>query len=462
MIPLAIGLFNKSLVIGMENLTGKQFKEYRIFSAIAQGGMATVYKARQEHLDRDVAVKVLPRQYAQEHQFVERFKREAKILAKLQHPHILPVYDYGIEGEYFYLIMPFIEGGNLEQLMAEGPLPLSAIGRIFRQVGDALDYAHAEGVVHRDIKPSNILVDRRGNCLLSDFGLAKVNEEQRSSKLTSSGLILGTADYMSPEQGLGQVVDHRSDIYSLGVILYELTTGQTPFHADTPTAVIIKTIQEPLIAPTLINPDIPEAVETVIVKACAKQPDDRFATVHEMVEALQAALGATGDSDPALKRQPLGEEDELTLSKLRNRLRPQSEPVIVKKAEDTLRPRPTPTPSLTPLPVQPRRQTDTVLMWAILGLVLVLVILVATVVWQTLDRSTDNNVVQPQATTPGQPPPTPLGGPPQEALDVCDAVPQGGACSFVDKEGRAVVGTCNHIPPDDLVCIPPGAQPPAP
>lgn len=169
--------------------------------------------------------------------------------------------------------MPFIEGGNLEQLMAEGPLPLPTIGRIFRQVGDALDYAHAEGVVHRDIKPSNILVDRRGNCLLSDFGLAKVNEEQRSSKLTSSGLILGTADYMSPEQGLGQVVDHRSDIYSLGVILYELTTGQTPFHADTPTAVIIKTIQEPLVAPTLINPDIPEAVEAVIVKACAKQPE---------------------------------------------------------------------------------------------------------------------------------------------------------------------------------------------
>ncbi len=446
----------------MENLTGKQFKEYRIFSAIAQGGMATVYKARQEHLDRDVAVKVLPRQYAQEHQFVERFKREAKILAKLQHPHILPVYDYGIEGEYFYLIMPFIEGGNLEQLMAEGPLPLPTIGRIFRQVGDALDYAHAEGVVHRDIKPSNILVDRRGNCLLSDFGLAKVNEEQRSSKLTSSGLILGTADYMSPEQGLGQVVDHRSDIYSLGVILYELTTGQTPFHADTPTAVIIKTIQEPLVAPTLINPDIPEAVEAVIVKACAKQPEDRFATVHEMVEALQTALGPVSDSNPSLKVAQTGEGDELTLSRLRNRLRPQSEAVTVKKEGETLRPRPTPTPSLTPLPVQPRRQTDTVLMWAILGLVLVLVILVATVVWQTLDRSTDNNVVQPQATTPGQPPPTPLGGPPQEALDACEAVPQGGDCSFMAQEGHTVTGTCSHIPPDDLVCIPLGVQLPAP
>lgn len=432
----------------MENLSGKQFKEYQIDSAIAEGGMAAVYKAHQSHLERYVAIKVLPRQYALEHQFVERFRREAKVLAKLQHPHILPIYDYGIEGEYFYLVMPYIDGGTLEQLMAQRRLPLSAIARVFAQVGDALDYAHAQEVVHRDLKPSNILVDKRGNCLLSDFGLAKVDDE-RASKLTSSGLILGTADYMSPEQGLGQVVDHRSDIYSLGVILYELTTGQTPFHASTPTAVIIKTIQEPMVPPRQLNPDLPVGVEAVILKACAKKPEERFATVHEMVESLQTAINSAGVQEKPISDWGLqsGEgEDEITLSRLRKRLRPQSDPVVLPPVVEKGEPRP-PTYSLpSPPPAVSRSQTETLLTWGIAVLALLVVVMVAvTIVW-VINQSQDNNTVQPGVTPGGSVPTPPGGGPPAEAFAVCEDLNPGDACVFVSPQGHTISGSCGQMP----------------
>jgi serine/threonine-protein kinase len=253
--------------------------------------MATVYKAYQPAMDRYVALKILPKHLAGDPQFLARFQQEAKVLAQLQHPHILPIHDYGQTEGYTYLVMPFIESGTLVGLMTEKPLPLQQIRRIISQIGDALDYAHSRGLVHRDVKPSNVLIDNRGNCLLTDFGIAKL--VQGNSKLTTAGGIVGTPAYMSPEQGLGEKIDARSDIYALGVILYELATGRAPYNAETPMAVMIKHINDPLPPPRTLNPELPGSVERVIMKALAKNPLDRFESAAAMVQALIAAIPET-------------------------------------------------------------------------------------------------------------------------------------------------------------------------
>ena len=276
----------------MEDLTGRQFGPYRIVGPLGEGGMAAVYKAYQPSMDRNVALKVLPRHFASDAQFVARFQREAKILAKLQHPHILPVHDFGEAGGYTYIVMPFVPTGTLAAILKGRPLPLSRIESIVTQVGAALNYAHARGLIHRDLKPSNILVDESGNCLLTDFGLARILEG--AATLTATGAIMGTPAYMSPEQGLGEKLDPRTDIYSLGVVLYEMTTGRVPFSAETPMAVVVKHINDPLPMPRKLNQSLPEAVERVILKALAKSPADRYQTAGEFVKGLAAAVGEAG------------------------------------------------------------------------------------------------------------------------------------------------------------------------
>ncbi|MGH2619594.1 MAG: protein kinase domain-containing protein [Anaerolineales bacterium] len=274
----------------MENLTGKQFGPYRIVAPVGEGGMAAVFKAYQPSIDRDVALKVLPRHFANDPQFVARFQREAKILAKLQHPHILPVHDFGEAEGYAYIVMPYVPSGTLAGVLKGRPLALPRIELIVTQVGAALEYAHARGLIHRDIKPSNILIDESGNCLLSDFGLAKILEG--AATLTATGAIMGTPAYMSPEQGLGEKLDPRTDIYSLGVVLYEMASGRVPYAAETPMAVIIKHINDPLPLPRKVNPALPEAVERVILKSLAKSPADRYLSAGEFVGGLAAAVGA--------------------------------------------------------------------------------------------------------------------------------------------------------------------------
>ena len=249
--------------------------------------MAAVYKAYQPSVDRYVAIKVLPRQFATDPQFVARFQQEVRMLAHLQHPHILPVFDSGQSNGYTYLVMPFVEAGTVAGLLRGHPLPGPQLISIITQVADALDYAHQKGLIHRDIKPSNILIDEHGNCLLSDFGLAKILET--TNQLTGTGGILGTPLYMSPEQGRGEPLDTRSDIYSLGVVLYELATGRVPFRAETPVAVIYKHVNDPLPAPRGVNPSLPVRVEQVILKALAKRPQDRFGTARQLSQALEAA-----------------------------------------------------------------------------------------------------------------------------------------------------------------------------
>jgi serine/threonine protein kinase len=281
----------------MEQLTGKQLGPYRIIGPLGAGGMAAVYQAYQPGMDRYVALKILPRHLAQDPQFVARFQHEAKIIASLQHPHILPVFDFGEADGYTYLVMPFIANGTLADTLRGQPLPNEQVRRIIAQVGDALDYAHSSGIIHRDVKPSNVLLDGRGNCLLTDFGIAKI--VAGTVQLTLPGGIIGTPAYMSPEQGQGGAVDQRSDIYALGVLLYELTTGRVPFTAETPLAIVLKHLHDPLPPPRTRNPSLSEALERTILKALAKEPGDRYQTAAELVRALQATMsGESGRAAP--------------------------------------------------------------------------------------------------------------------------------------------------------------------
>ena len=273
----------------MDNIQpGQMLGPYRILHQIGQGGMATVYKAYHATMDRYVAVKVLPRQLAENPEFSGRFEQEARIIANLEHARILPVHDYGESNGIAYLVMRYLDAGTLKDRMKTGPLPLNEIDRLFSQLADALDYAHSRGVIHRDLKPSNALMDARGDLFLSDFGIAKLLES--SAQFTGTGAMVGTPAYMSPEQAQGQKVDQRTDIYALGIILYEMVTGRVPYEAETPLAVILKHLNEPLPLPTTLKPDLAPSIERVLLKALAKNPEDRFATIAEFVGAWRAAL----------------------------------------------------------------------------------------------------------------------------------------------------------------------------
>ena len=288
---------------------GQMLGPYRIINQIGRGGMATVYKAYQSSVDRYVAVKVLPSQLAESREFATRFQQEARIIAKLEHPHILPVFDYGESDGVAYFVMRYLEAGTLKDRMDAGrPLPVNEIDKLFTQLAGALSYAHSHGVIHRDLKPANALIDSQGNVFLTDFGIAKLLESA-SPRLTQTDAIMGTPAYISPEQAQGHKVDQRSDIYSLGIILYEMVTGSVPFVAETPLAVLFKHISDPLPPPSVVKPDIRPAMEKVILKALAKDPKDRFATAAEFVAAWERALQTVetvAESETVPPRQTTG------------------------------------------------------------------------------------------------------------------------------------------------------------
>ncbi len=277
----------------MSDLGGQTLGRYQLLDRLGRGGMADVYRAYQPGLDRYVAIKVLHPHLSEETDFITRFQREARSVAALRHPNIVQVFDFDVQDGRYFMVMEYIEGGKtlkelLQELSARGErLPVRTVLAIAVRLADALDYAHQRGMIHRDIKPSNILVPDLGHPVLSDFGIARLVGQ---TGLTASGAMIGTPAYMSPEQGRGEAADERSDIYALGIVIYEMLTGRPPYDADTPYGVILKHINDPLIPPRMLIGQLPESVERVVLRSLAKSAADRYPSAGELHRALQDAL----------------------------------------------------------------------------------------------------------------------------------------------------------------------------
>lgn len=268
-----------------DDLIGTSLGQFEILEEIGRGGMATVYRARQHSINRTVAIKVLPRTLLHDPNFYERFTREVDVVAHLEHPHILPIYDFGDADGTPFIAMRYLAGGSMAQWLRRGLPPLDKLLKPLEQVSSALDYAHQQGIIHRDLKPGNILLDEAGNAYLSDFGIARVLD----SNLTGSAII-GTPAYMSPEQANGLPLDARSDIYSLGVVLFELVTGREPYEAETPVALLLKHINEPIPSARSFRSELPLSAEEVIIKATAKHPDSRYPSAGDLAAAFRSAM----------------------------------------------------------------------------------------------------------------------------------------------------------------------------
>lgn len=272
------------------DFVGKTFGGYQIMQELGRGGMATVYCAQQLSMQRTVALKVLPPQFLHDRTFIERFRQEAAIVARLEHRAIVPVHDYGEQDGMPYIVMRYMTGGSVDDLLVNGWLELDRVVKIVKQVAPALDYAHTKGVLHRDLKPSNLLLDANGDVYITDFGIARILGAE-GPNITTSGVV-GTPSYMSPEQAQGHALDGRSDVYALGICTFEMLTGRRPFIADTPYAVAVKHVTDPVPSAQAINNAIPSAVDRVIVKAMAKRPAERYQTAQELADALEYAANA--------------------------------------------------------------------------------------------------------------------------------------------------------------------------
>jgi len=276
----------------MSMAIGSTLGRYQIVAQLGSGGMATVYKAFQPALDRFVALKVLRPGLIEDPEQRERFEREAKAIARLRHPNIVQVFDFDTIETQSFLVLEFVDGGTLKAKLTElgavdQRLPRGEADRIVREVAEALDVAHSHGIVHRDVKPSNVLLSRSGRAVMADFGIARM---LAATQQTQTGVGVGTPEYMSPEQGQGGTVDQQSDIYSLGVMAFELIVGRVPFKADTPLAVVLAHVRDPLPMPTSIDPTVGPAVEQVLLKALAKDPKERWASAGAFASALSAAI----------------------------------------------------------------------------------------------------------------------------------------------------------------------------
>jgi|GEM_PF-832071 len=284
----------------MDLLPGQSIGRYHIIERLGEGGMAIVYKAYDTRLEREVAIKVIRVDQfppAILENILKRFEREAKALARLNHPNIVPVIDYGDFENVPYLVMVYQPGGTLKAKMGKPMLWADAM-RLLLPVARGLAYAHQTGIVHRDIKPSNILITESGEPMLTDFGIAKLLASDDKHTLTGTGVGIGTPEYMAPEQGLGKTIDGRADIYSLGIVLYEMVTGRKPYNAETPMAVVLKHVTDPLPPPRNYVHNLPDAVEKLLLKALAKDPDDRFENMAAFIKVMEACLYGISDLPP--------------------------------------------------------------------------------------------------------------------------------------------------------------------
>ena len=321
------------------DLTGQHLGKYELLERVGRGGMAYVYKAYQPTIDRFVAVKVLHSHLAEDAEFLERFKREAKGLGRLRHPRIVSVIDFDMAGGWYYMVMDFIEGETLEAVLdRRGRLPLAEALALTAQLAGALEYAHQHGRIHRDIKPGNVMFadDAQTHPVITDFGLTRLLD---NATMTLSGTIAGTPAYMSPEAAQGQKTDARSDIYSLGVMLYEMVTGQRPYLGETPLSVIMKLVIEPLPPALSVNPDLPPVIDEILSKAMAKLPEDRYQTAAEMQQVVEGVMGH-GAQVASGKFQVSGEADESTqIASGATAVLPEM-PISKKKMDDAKRPLP--------------------------------------------------------------------------------------------------------------------------
>lgn len=289
-------------MVQQDDLIGATLGNYKILTPLGQGGMARVYKARQENLDREVAIKVLPPWFAADNSFKERFELEAKLVGRLAHPNIVTVHDASEYNHRLYIVMQLVDGGTLKQRLDQ----LQTLGKtmdvveayaIFSQLASALSYAHDHGIIHRDVKPVNVLMDRSGRPILSDFGIAKALASTK--ELTRQGAGVGTPEYMSPEQCQGGPVDRRADIYALGVMLFEALTGRLPFLGDNYPALAHSHIYEMPPHPSRINPSIDPAVAQVIQTALMKHPAERYQQASDMAQALEQAVKSLPTRQPS-------------------------------------------------------------------------------------------------------------------------------------------------------------------
>jgi serine/threonine-protein kinase len=287
---------NKERKMARVSLEGQNLGRYRILEPLGQGGMARVYRAYHPQLDRFVAIKVMRSDLVDDDEFLARFQREARAVANLRHPNITQVHDFDVEDDVYYMVMELLEGDTLKTRLNSyrvrgEQMPWGEIVRIVLDVLDGLAYAHSEGMIHRDIKPANILLTQRGQAVVGDFGITHIIG---GTHYTATDALMGTLAYMAPEQGMEGRSDARSDIYALGVVLYEMLTQRKPFEAETPLAILMKHVNDPLPLPRQINPEIPEALERIVLKAMAKQPEDRYAGAAAMAVALRAAADEAG------------------------------------------------------------------------------------------------------------------------------------------------------------------------
>jgi len=318
----------------MADLSGTKLGNYQLISKIGRGGMAEVYKGYHANLDRHVAVKILHGYLADGEDFLARFEREAQSVATLRHDHIVQIYDFDVQDDQYYMVMEYVDGGTLGDWMDANPgiRDVDQILSILQQIACALDYAHSQGIIHRDIKPANILIGQHNNLFLTDFGIARIMSGAQT-QFTATGALIGTPAYMSPEQCKGEEIGPTSDVYSLGVILFELLTGQQPYEAETPLSILQKHITEPIPSLGIHRHDLPPVFEEIISKSLAKDPANRY----QIAGDLAADLGEAVEGSPKATREILPEKtmDETVVTQPKDAVEDSSvQPTVLMEEED--------------------------------------------------------------------------------------------------------------------------------